>query len=74
MCVFLDVQFSTDFITRSEQGHSWTAKIKAESRSPQDSAPISLLFYLFNEREESLSYSLAQDGSLRQITGRANEV
>lgn len=72
----LDIQISTDFLvypTETFTGHSWSAKVKANSQT-SGNFPISLLFYVFNEGSEQLSYSVNQNGSLDYISGTVDKV
>lgn len=75
--IIIDLKLSTDFIIDSlpdSLGHSWTAKIRADSRST-DNATISLLVYVFNEGEEELMYNLDNNGKMiESISGHVNEV
>ncbi|XP_019860909.1 PREDICTED: mannosyl-oligosaccharide glucosidase GCS1-like, partial [Amphimedon queenslandica] len=66
------MKLSTSFIINTlpgAPGESWTARIRADSRSSEN-ATLSLLFYVFNEGTEELSFELGNSGStIESITG-----
>ena len=68
------MKINTQFITHSKHnvGHSWTARIRAESTTNQP-VPLSLLFYVFTEDTDNLKYTL-KNGVLQSVTGSHDKV
>ena len=64
------MELQTEFI--NDDGHSWRARVSVEPLT-QQSTPIYLIFYVFNEGDKAVQFG-SIDGGKFAVSGEAEEV